>query len=300
MRKCLRQFVLLHLLILSSIINFSQTTVISYQSISGYSAGTCFFNSGTATINGYVHHGITGGVDYTGSELRLNTDNIGGGAGFGINYQFSQNYRYTIIVKARASSTSINFLWSTNLYPKGPPSSCSPGFPQIITSTADAQSSVTNIVQTPYQDYMLIENYTPSQSGVNYLLFTAYNTAAAIGTLLIQSVSIIANPCFPPTLTGVQPLGSRQFNLSYTPFNSPITSPSNYHVIIYTRMYYNGALLPLLQYPLYNVGTSNPINITVPPNIPLGFPYHTTFYLVSNCSSGDLSSYSNGLGTYYW
>lgn len=291
------------LLHLCSIFGHSQTTTtFSYQNISSYLPGTCFFNNppgpnGPFLIGGKNHYGIVGGVDYSGNEFVLNANNSGQGSGFGIYYGFKQNYSYDVAVTVSASSTSMVLLWAINQYRTAVPASCSPGFAPIITQSASLTSSQTNIGST-YSTFTIIGNFSPSAANINYLLLSAYNNASSIGNVKIKSVTITEYPpCYPATVTGVQKISANDIKVTFTPGSGPaqLTITNNEAYILH---YYYHPPFGQIQFrdenDFGNVGTASPITLHYP--YPLVTGQNDTYIIrmtgVCNNVSGHPSYYS--------
>jgi hypothetical protein len=147
------------------------------------------------------------------------------------------------------------------------PASCTPAFPNIITQNATVTASITNM-GTGYADYTLVDNYTPANDNIHYILFSAYNGDAAIGSAQIQSVTITATPiCYAPTLNNAVVLGGGQVQVQYTPpaFTTPISQfdvRMNRYDIIFSGP------IPIIvptadNFTFTNVGPS-PVTVTVP------------------------------------
>jgi hypothetical protein len=218
-------------------------------------------------IAGFSHYAVVGGVDYTGSSLLLPANTSGSGSGYGIWYNLTTNYKYTITVKAKASSGSMRFLWALSPTRSAIPSSCQPGFPNIITQTAVKTDQITNMPNT-YADYTLVSDYTPANNDIKYILFSDYYSGGGIGNVEIQSVSITAIPiCYAPTLNDAVVLGNGQVQVSYTPpaFTGAVTQ-YNVHMNRYEIIM---APFPVIMptqdnFTFTNVGAS-PVTFTVQP-----------------------------------
>ncbi len=268
---------------------FSQTTTINYQTASTFIHG-CFFNEPTPSIpiSGIPHVGVVGGVRYTGNEFELDADVSGNGTGFGIYYQFDQGYRYKVIVNAKSTSTSVKLQWATNSSRTNVPTTCVPGFPNYITSGQDIYGSVTNMTNS-YADYTALNEYKPTTTGINYLLFSNYNTATnapALTKSSIKSVQIITNGCKMPTWYRFTPYGAQKTKVEFTaPLGSflPITSYSVYALRILTTstgMPYVPTIITG-QYIFNNV-TNGQLLSTPFAGAPTGW---YIFYFVSNCGT---------------
>lgn len=208
----------------------AQTTTLSYVNIPNIPVGNCLFNSppgpnAPLTIGGLSHYGIVGGVDYTGSSFSLPANTLGSGSGFGIYYNLNTNYKYTITVRARASSDQMILLWALNQSRSAIPTSCTPGFPNIITQGAAQTNQITGM-GTGYVDYAIVTDYTPANNNINYILFSDYYSGGGVGAVEIESVIIKAVPiCKAATLNDAVPLGSNQVQVTYSPpaFTAAIT-----------------------------------------------------------------------------
>lgn len=260
------------LLCLNLIKVHAQTTTLSYVNIPNFSPTNCFFNSppGPAsplTIGGLSHYGIVGGVDYTGSSFSLSANTAGSGSGFGIYYNLTTNYKYTITVRARASSGSMRLLWALNSVRTAIPSSCQPGFPNIITQGAVQTAQITNMPNT-YADYTLVSDYVPANNNIKYILFSDYYSGGGIGNVEIQTVTITAVPiCYAPTLNDAVVLGNGQVQVAYTPpaFTGAITQ-YNVHMNRYEIILNPFPIIMPTQdnFTFTNVGAS-PVTFTVQP-----------------------------------
>lgn len=284
------------LLCLSVIKVHAQTTTLSYVNIPNFPVGNCLFNSppgpgSPLTIGGLSHYGIVGGVDYTGSSFSLPANTSGSGSGFGIYYNLNTNYKYTITVRARASSGSMILLWALNQYRTATPSSCSPGFPNIITQNATQTAQITNI-GTGYTDYAIVTDYTPANNNINYILFSDYYSGGGVGTVEIESVIIKAVPiCKAVTLNDAVVLGSNQVQVVYTPpaFTGAITQ---YDVrMVRFEIIYNPfpIIIPTSDNFVFpNVGPS-PVTFTVQPTGLYSIWVQSVCPTSSNVNSNSLS-----------
>lgn len=271
------------------------TTTINYQFPT---ASTCFLNippgpSSPTLIGGLNHYAVTGGVDRTVNEIILNAGLTGSTTSFGIYYPFQQNYKYTISVQAMASSSTIKLAYSTSTARCGTSSSCSPG-PYIIGCSADIFNSITNISNSSYTTYTLLNDYTPASTWVgasqlNYFLIGAFNSVNSIGTLKIKSIIITRKACSPPVINSVTALGNRKFQMSFTP---PPNSPGNTYNLTasYLDLLFVGGsviIIPIF-YSFPNIGSLSPVTITLPPNAVVPKVY--TIRLNSGCYSNTMFS----------
>ena len=249
---------------------FSQETNISYVSIPSQLPRICFFNTSPGptnptSIGGYNHYSVVGGVQYTGSSFLLPTDNIGGGTGYGIYYPFNQAYDYDISIKAQAPLSTLKLLWATSKYRSAVASSCSPGFPNIINSNPNKTGNITSL-SSSFTSYSLVENYTPTVSDVNYLLFSGYNTSSVVSYIGIESVKI-TQKCKPPVITSVSALGSQQVSIALSHPNGA-TGVDKYTIFMARYEIVFVGPLPVLNildtYPFPNQSTSGTITLTLP------------------------------------
>ncbi len=250
----------------------AQTTTLSYVGIPNYFPTNCLFNTPPGPTNPYLigglnHYAIVGGVDYTGSSLSLPANTSGSGSGFGIWYPLNTNYKYTITVRAKASSTSMILIWALNQFRTATPSSCTPGFPNIITQNATKTEQITQMGSS-YVDYTLVSDYTPPNNNIKYLLFSDYFSGGGIGTVEIQTVTLTAIPiCYAPTVNDAVVMGGGQVQVTYTPpaFTGAITQYDLYmnrYEIIYVPF---PVVIPTQDnFAFPNVGSS-PVTVTVQP-----------------------------------
>ncbi len=284
------------LLILVSILSlkvFSQNTVISYQGIPSTVPTACFFNnpSPSIAIGGFPHVGVVGGVEYTGNEFELLADVSGQGTGFGIYYGFQTGYKYKVVATAKSTSPTVKLQCTTNSSRTNIPSSCSPGFPNYILSGQDKNGSVTSMNNT-FTDYTLLDNYQPSQSGINYLLFSNYNTATnppSNTSTSINKIQILTNGCRIPTSSnyGFIPYGAGNMKVQFTPPTGSIVPITSYtvRVLRFLPVAQSNFRLITGMYEFNNVSNGQMINI---PNG--GTATYAMFYLVSKCNSVETST----------
>ncbi len=188
--------------VIISLKSLAQTTTINYQNIPvwGSTPVNCLFNDPSGqnspfAIGGYNHYATAGGVYYTGSELRLQTLSNGSGTGFGIYYPFSQGYRYKIIIEANqeVQNGQIRIRSGVNSSLLGAAQKCTPEY----VFTGGGENLIENLTTT-YDSYTVLDNYTPSSSGINYFLVAALPNGGPPGDRYaqIKSITIIAtNNC---------------------------------------------------------------------------------------------------------
>jgi Secretion system C-terminal sorting domain/Fibronectin type III domain len=204
--KHLSNLFFLVIMTLSSLYCNSQITVFSYSSIPNQTfPNNCFFNGSPGPTNptligGYNHYGVSGGVKYDGSVFSLKTNYLGNGTAFGIYFPFSQGYNYKVEIEARqiiASGGVNNLLRSaTNNSRTHVPTNCNPEFVGYLTNGPDFLSTTSTLTNT-LSNYTVINNYTPTTSGINYLLFGALpggntTTSTPDGFVEIKKVTITA------------------------------------------------------------------------------------------------------------
>jgi hypothetical protein len=269
---------------------YSQVTTIDYTTVT-FSPITCLLYippgpTNPTNILGFNHYGIIGGIDFTGAEMVMNGDNIGGGCGYGIGYSFDQNYQYKIVVRAKASAASMIYLWATNKFRSVTPTSCSPGFPNIIIGSATTYSSITGLT-TSHADYTLVDKYVPPEANVNYFQMSAYNTVGSVGNVQVQKITITKS-CKPAVVNSVTPLGSNQAQIAFTHPNGGI-GVGDYTVRLVAMIFVGPFPIITGVYTYPNVGTSSPVTVTAPG------PGYYSVSLESLCTSGT-TSFSNAVG----
>ncbi|MGF2413871.1 MAG: hypothetical protein ACQUYJ_16185, partial [Ferruginibacter sp.] len=186
---------------------FAQVTIFDYQNIPpwGTTSVGCLFNQPGPPfqVAGFSHYAVSGGVFYTGSELRLQNTQSGDGTAFGIYYHFKVGSTYKIEVEAKQNllggSSAIRF--TINNAQTHASTNCTPEYMQYITSGA-AYSTIIAPSQSPnlttsYQNFIIANNYAPTYNNLNYFLIGSFQVApgnGADGYAYIRKIIITETP----------------------------------------------------------------------------------------------------------